>query len=399
MRRGAWHQCGDRSQKLVQEQLGQGNGVGAIISPRDLAFQNAEAYADEYRTLGAEVLLNQQFYIPDFANENLASYPVSQHRAAVSQMNQISDASLDVLADDLELSNRTLGVSALIAPAVIYEAARGDIVQLNARMFSAAKRAGNALGVPTYATVVLGRSVTSSMQTLSPVLSQVTGLDADGWYLVFQFDAPRIPSAQDDVERAGKVLLTLACTGAPVLHAYAGPMSLLSLGFGATAAGVGHAQNTWQFTPERWQTPSGQGGGGDAPARFFSTGLWGTVIYPDETAVLPTAVQAQVMAHSPFSTAVAQRPPQDWSRWDANKHLVYVIGQTIGEIAEVSTARNCANAAVDVLRRAVALHETIHSAGVRLRDGTSNYQANWMAAIESTLRDAIADYNYLEMLA
>ena len=36
MRRGAWHQFGDRSQRLVLEQLQGGVGVGAIIAPATL---------------------------------------------------------------------------------------------------------------------------------------------------------------------------------------------------------------------------------------------------------------------------------------------------------------------------------------------------------------------------
>lgn len=269
MKRGTWHQCGDKSQKVVQEQLEHGNGNGVILSPRDLSRHNAKEYAEEYRKLGADVLLDQQFYVPDFSNKNLLSYPISQHRASISQLNQINNISLDLLAKDLEESNREIGVSALVAPAVIYEAARSDIVQLNAWMFSAAKRAGNVLGIPTYATIVLGRSVTSSMQTLASMLSQATALDADGWYFAFDFNASRIPSDRNDLERAGKALLSLACTGLPVLHAYAGPLALLPLGFGSTGAGIGQAQNTWQFTPERWQPTAGQGGGGDAPPRFF----------------------------------------------------------------------------------------------------------------------------------
>ena len=56
MRRGAWHQCGDRSQKLVEEQLQQNAGVGVIISPRDLSRKNAITYAARYQALGAELL-------------------------------------------------------------------------------------------------------------------------------------------------------------------------------------------------------------------------------------------------------------------------------------------------------------------------------------------------------
>jgi hypothetical protein len=398
MNRGAWHQCGDKSQKIVFEELQHGNGSGVIISPRDLARHKAEEYAKKYQDLGAQVLLDHQFYVPDFANTNLSSYPICQHRAAISQLHQISDAALDVLAKDLEESNRELGVAALVAPAAIYAAGRTDIVQLNARLFLAAKRAGDVLGIPTYATVVLGRSVTSSLQTLSPVLSQVTALDAHGWYFAFEFGADRIPSDQVDVELAGQALLTFACTGLPVLHAYAGPMSLLSLGFGASAAGIGHSQNTWQFTPDRWQPSSGQGGGGDAPPRFFSSGLWGTVIFPDETARLPAAVIPQVMTYSPFSDPVAQKPPQSWSRWDANKHLLYVIGKTIEQIARPNNARLCAHAADQLLDNAVSLHGQIAGSGLALADDTNSYQSNWRDALRTTLTNSSKDYDYLEML-
>lgn len=58
MRRGSWHQCGDKSQKLVKEELQSGVGVGVIISPRDLSFPNAVGYSNEYRDLGAAVLID-----------------------------------------------------------------------------------------------------------------------------------------------------------------------------------------------------------------------------------------------------------------------------------------------------------------------------------------------------
>ena len=49
MRRGPWHQFGDKSQKLVEEQLEHNVGVGVIISPRDLALHKAIEYAQKYQ--------------------------------------------------------------------------------------------------------------------------------------------------------------------------------------------------------------------------------------------------------------------------------------------------------------------------------------------------------------
>ena len=113
--------------------------------------------------------------------------------------------------------------------------------------------------------------------------------------------------------------MTLACTGRPVLHAYAGPLGLLSFGFGASAVGIGHSQNLWKFTRVRWQPTVAQGGGGDAPPRFFSTALWGTIIYPDETIQLSVNLRTQILTQSPFSAPVASNV--EWTRWDSGKHL------------------------------------------------------------------------------
>lgn len=397
MRRGPWHQCGDKSQKIVQEQLQNGVGVGVILSPRDLSMANAVRYADAYHDLGAHVLIDQQFYIPQFSNNNLTSYPTSRYRTSVSSLREIRDDELSRLAAALAETNEAVGADGVIAPAVVYEAARGDIVELNARLFSVAKSVGDERGVPTYATVVLGRSTTSSLNTVTSVLSQATALDADGWYYAFEFEPERVPSSGEAVYWSCVAGLTLACTGKPVLHAYAGPMALLSLGFGATGTAVGHWQNLWRFTPGRWQPPSGQGGGGDAPPRLFSTALWGTIVYPDETAQLSPDLRDQVLTHSPFFAPVAAGSPSQWPKWDANKHLVHVICSAVAEMAGTQNARANATDAIGRLRAAVALHSAIAHSGVALRDETDAYQANWVAALEQLLAINEDDFEFLSL--
>ena len=106
MRRGAWHQCGDRSQKLVEEQLQQKAGVGVIISPRDLSRKNAIAYAERYRALGAELLLDHQYYVPDFTNDRFDSYPISRFRKGVSSLNKISDQDLTDFRNELRIDHQ-----------------------------------------------------------------------------------------------------------------------------------------------------------------------------------------------------------------------------------------------------------------------------------------------------
>src|SRR6266446_4005404 len=98
MRTGTWHQFGDRSQTLALEQLKKGVGVGVILSPRDLNYDNAVSRASEYRDLGAHVLLDQQFYVPNFLNEKIDSYPTSPYRVAASKLHQLSENQLNKLS-------------------------------------------------------------------------------------------------------------------------------------------------------------------------------------------------------------------------------------------------------------------------------------------------------------
>jgi len=397
MRRGAWHQCGYHSAKLVEEQLQQGAGVGVIMSPRDLKRANAISYAERYRSLRAEILLDHQFYSPEFTNNQLESYPISQFRQAVSSLNRISDQDLTNFKNALRIDHEELKADAVIAPAVVYQAGRGDIVQLNARLFAASKCVADDLKIPVYATVVLGRSVTTSDQTLQTVLSQATALDSSGWYFSFEFEAERIPSIRETVRRCCVAGLTLACTGKPVLHAYAGPMGLLSFGFGATGVAIGHSQNLWRFTPDRWGTAAAQGGGGDAPARFFSNALWGTIIYPDEIRQLPAAIRDQVLTRSPFSAPVASN--LSWPRRVASKHLVYVLAQQFSTMAAETDPRTNARIAIALLKKACSLHAAIKESNVILGDKTNAYQANWKTALEDLLRDNQGDFDFFDLLS
>ena len=397
MKRGAWHQFGDRSQKLALEQLENGVGVGVIFSVRDLKWNNALAYAQRYKQLGADVLIDQQFYNPNFVNRNLESYPIFRYRQAISQLAQLSDVDLINIANELRNYHTQIGANGLIAPAVMYQAGRSDITELNRRLFEVSKTVGDEIGIPTYATVMLDRSVTASNQTVNKIISEVTALNSDGWYFGFEFNDERIPSSYELILRCCVAGLTLACTGKPVLYSYAGPMALLALGFGATGAAIGHSQNLWHFTRQRFEQTV-RSGGGDAPPRFFSKSLWGTIIYPDETAQLSANLRDRILNQSPYSIPTATG--LDWSRWDANKHIVSAICETVTEIANQSDdPRNNAQSAIDILGNAIQLHQEISDEGIILRDSSNNYQSNWKLAVENLLNDNSDDYDLLDLLS
>jgi hypothetical protein len=396
MRRGAWHQCGYNSQKLVGEMMQAGIGVGTIISPKDLALEKAKEYSTQYRALGNGVLLDPQFYEPEFGAGKLATYPTSAFRQSIGALGALQRNAISGLAQALESENRDIGCDAVISPAIPYQAARPDIVALNARLFEAAKAAGDAIGIPTYATVVLGQSATT-MDVAQGLLSSATALNAEGWYYGFEFDAQeRLPSDVEAVYRYCTAGLTLACTGKPVLHAFAGPLANISYGAGARAVGIGIWQNLWGFTRSKFQQTTAQGGGGDAPPRYFSAPLWGTIVHPDETLQLSAALQSQVMQHSPYSENLALSIT--WSKWEANKHFVHTIASATEPLAQKVNARQAMTSAIAALINANVLHTKIKTAGVQLRDNTDAYQSPWAAAGTRSLAQNSNDYDWLELL-
>lgn len=398
MRRGAWHQLGFNSQRVVLELLQGGLGVGAIVSPKDLALDNAISYADGYRAAGAGVLLDPQFYVPEFSAGKLSSYHMAQFRQSLTALGALSASAMKGLTDALRKENFKLGCDAVIAPAIPYEAARPDIAQLNARLFLAAKAAGDALRVPTYATVVLGNSVTTE-GVAAAILSSATAMNADGWYYAFEFDdAERIPTDVNTVFRYCAAGLTLACTGKPVLHAYAGPLANIAFGSGARGAAVGFWQNLWGFTRSRFQPADPQGGGGDAPPRFFSEPLWGTIVFPDEVLQLSAPLQNKVISHSPYSGPVSAAAGVQWQKWDSHRHMLHKIMEYSQALAAMADARAAMQKVVSDLAAANALHSQIANQGLIVRDSSNAYQPAWASAGTRLLNDNATEFTWLQML-
>jgi hypothetical protein len=393
MRRGVWHQLGFNTQIVVKDFLQA--GVGVIVSPKDLAHDKAIEHASQYKSDGADVLLDPQFYVPEYSAGKVGTYPTAAFRQSITTLGAVTERDLDGLARALEDENRKFGTSAVIAPALPYEAARPDIVALNSKLFRAAKKAGEAIGVPTYGTVAISQTL-SNMELVEKTLSGATAEEADGWYSTFEFKEERLPTDADDVFRFANASLTLACTGAPVLHAFAGPLSLLSFGSGATGTAVSFWQNLWGFNRERWkESADQQGGGGNAPPRYFSAPLWGTIVYPDETLLVDRELRREIMQATSFSGPTER--DLAWDKWESYRHLLLCVANNVTDIAAAATAKAAMEMAAARLEGAVNLHRRIER-NVALRDNTSKYQPVWLEVARRMLAEKAQDYEYFELV-
>lgn len=401
MKRGLWHQCGNRSQTIAMEQLKLGIGSGVILSPRDLSFKNAKQRASAMRKLGAEVTVDPQFYLPTSTVGTVKDWGLIVHRMSAAKLAKLSMQDVKALTKVIKQINEACACTAVVSPAIVYDAGQQTVVEANRKLYEAAREAGDALGIPTYCSVPVGHSVAQSNDEVIELLSRVTAFQPGGWLLAWEFNSGRVPSGAPRVRAFAKACLALAITGLPVLHSCAGPLALLSHAFGCTAAGICHSQNMWKLDRSRF-VASMSGGGGGAPPRYFSKALWGTIVFPDEYAALSPTLRKIVHTSSPFSKGVGINPPfarSQLPKWDAYKHLIYVIGTMVQELGAAESARRAAEVAKQVLEVSVATHAQIEAfMGVALKDETAQYQPTWLDALDGTLKHNKSDYDYLDLM-
>ncbi len=397
VRPGVWHQFGNRSQKLSREQLEAGIGVGTIVSPRDLSPEGAAKYAEQYRDLGAHVVLDPQFHSVEHSVGQLDKWSFDAVRQSVTAGQDLRADQVDRLATQLADVNARLGSAAVIAPSLVYQPGHPEVAALNEQLFRAARIAGDSLDKPVLGTIVVGQAALATDAAFTRLLSSATARAADGWYYAAEFGPDRIPSDPDRLLRALKGCLKLTAAGKPVLFGFAGPTALLAVAAGAAGVGIGHAQNLWRFE-DRLAPREGSGGGGNAPSRLFSRKLWSTIVYPDEVVLLPEHISTELVEESPFAAPLGVRPPvPPLSRWDAGKHLVWVIGDELQRQFEVRGARARAASIAATLGEALRLAQEIANAGVPIKDNTLAHQLPWKRVLDRLLEEGEPEFDVLEL--
>lgn len=399
-RDGVWHQLGYNLHKAAKELVEHGIGEGCILSAGDAEFSQHSRNAKMLRSAGSQVVIDTQFHTPSVTNARITSYPFNEARLLVTEEHRAGLLQLDQIAAAIEAVNREINAAAVLAPALIYEAGRPEIADLNGKLFTAAKIAGDALGVPTFATVSLDRAVLAAESELDRSMSHASSLGADGFYLCVEFSDSKIASTLHELTAFGRACLHLALMEKPLLHGYAGPMSILSPGFGASSVGLCAYLSMWQFSRDRLE-PS-EGGGRKHPPRFFSKSLWSRVVIPDDLHFMGPELREQVLYHSPFSEILkeADLSAVKWPRGQTEKHQVYVIGETVSGLLKVEGVRNRAEAANRFLDNAKMGHEHLKAHGISLRSiDETNFHATWMKALDSLLKTRLDDYDLLELLA
>lgn len=101
----------------------------------------------------------------------------------------------------------------------------------------------------------------------------------------------------------------------------------------------------------------------------------------------------------PFARPLSHQAPfPDLPRWEAGKHLVWLMGNTYARLLSIRSASDRADAVVSVVEGSIALVEEIRNEGVEeLKDGTDTYQEPWRNALARLKADAADDYTMLDL--
>lgn len=396
--RGAWHQLGYQSAATARDVFPKsgGGGVGAILSPKDEGWSGCQSDAAQFRRHGKSVMWDPQFFRLDFQNGYSADYLTNPYRVSLHRNGGLAVTDQSGLARALEITNRDLQTAAVIAPAVCVEASNSRSMDINELLFMLAKQAGDALGIPTLASIPIAASASASEAEIHTIIRRVTSWNAGGWYLLYDFDGNAVPSEFTRLQLWARTCLDLAATGKPLILGYQGLLSVVSVGLGAHGIALGQFQTLWHFDPNHWAgtTP---GPIRRASTKFFSVPLWHPLRFPDDFPTLPSPQADPFLTPSPWSQIPqARQVAARWGDADARRHFMYTTTQWIDAAMALPTPRERAIHAKEHLDQAMAHWVTLSR--LRYQTPHSLPHAEWSALLGWALTNRAQDYDWLDLL-
>ena len=401
MHKGVWYQLGDKGQKIAEELLKSSNGVGVVLSPRDISDAKAEEYGRSYRNNNAEVVFDPQLYVPqNSVGLHETHEEFMEFRVSASKLLKHSQSEFARLGAALRNVAKKYSCTAILSPAIALQAGQPEHLKLNIDLLDVAIESASKIGLPVYGVIPIGQSLALSQSELSSVISKYTSKKVDGWMLMMDLGQNGFSVDTVLLKSLGVSILRLAQTGVPVMHGCAGPHALLSSAFGASAVGIAHSKNMWHLPLSRF-IPSDGGGGGASATRVFSRALWSNFVYPDEFARLPSLLKEQIVESSKWVSIDLENDAiylaSDFRQWDANKHLLKIIGSEFSDLLSIDDLNIRCDLVEKRLSGSIVLHKLIGS-HYSVKDRASAHQSTWLSVLTDIRKMRKLDYQYLELL-
>ena len=385
-----YHQLGHQDEGRCLHMLQNGQGVGAILSPRHLDDNQLREYAQLFIHTGGELLVDPQFYNPVFLDEfddsplGLGDYTTHDLWNSSVQHSVVGR----ILA-----YQRELGVSRLIVPTPFArEGVTESWLDLVAGMTTVAREWLITEGedVPLLATLSVPAPITAAEDERARLLNRIVGFEVDGFYLALE--SSLFPADTDFLSGVLDMVFRLKQNRFTVLLGYSGYWAYLCFPFGLDAFASGGFDNRRSFSFLTWEIVE------SAPRRaprnrFCSTRLLGRISFSDEAELLHSKdLWAALDDGSPYASILFEgRPPSEvdaagqWKRAESFKHYLWTcwcLAESFLEKPRDDRIQQVRQLASEAQSRYLAFQQ----AGVRFRAGSqAGHIGAWVTAFENYL--------------
>lgn len=380
-----WVQQGYGKSDKIKRLYDAGLLGGVLLSPADEEPATLQATLES--TPDVEMLLDPQTYVYSIPGGTVRCHEA--HGLALPNLNWGMAASeVDAVVKAVIDANDRLGVTNLIAPTVVQRSLNDVWTSLALQM------ARTTLGVVggqrrVYVSAVIEEPALADWEDVANWLDIVTGLDADGFYVIVDrvtqspYPAMWNPSHLTNLLRLIYSLSQL--NEYEVLAGYSDIEGILQVAAGASGSAAGWFYSLRAFSDSKWQPSSG---GRQATPRAFSVGLLTPLLAVGEGEQVARSELAVDAYPDEAVRTVLSTNPEGWSLVNAGSHHLGALAMVVNDVAQ----QNPISARLDAVETRLA---DAHGRLVALEQQGVPFSGAYRQRLE-TFRRALDDFRALE---
>lgn len=224
-----------------------GRQSGVIIWPRTLKQDQIECHAREIRELGASLLFDSCFYVPDTTRWKILHLPYWDG-VDFNTADFAGREGFDFCRRVIEYQIETLNVTEVLLPGRYTNVRNDDWLQMHSNFAEAAGSMG--LDIPVYSTIALGPDLICDIPSFDAVLNELVDYPVDGVYFLYHSPNDAFLSNNDlFLMNLLSGLLSLSLANKEVILGYANQQDLLFAAAGVETIATGNYRNVRSFNP------------------------------------------------------------------------------------------------------------------------------------------------------
>lgn len=384
-------QIGWNGHNVAIENVEEGYADGAILSPVDHKKQKNKQIAEDISENGM-VLFDPQFYIPrvgETKEQRMGTYDYFDEYGGDEFDTQ--ETSHSELASKLIEIQDELETDAYISPArmidIFSESKISEWKSFTNSFLDKVEEEGR--DIPVLVSLPLDSDAIIEPENREKILSHVTQVDADGFYVSVEFDGERRHPLRgmSYVFAYLYVMKTLKKNRYEVLAAHTHQVAHLLYGVDVDAFASGHYKNLRTFDERRWN-PEDEGGGSPV-VRYYSDKILNDIRIDQGISLLYQRQEFldDIRMNSPYEqTLFGEGPPEEsgWAlregSWD---HYIWACSQIRDRYRGVDSQERREELVEEKIQNARELYEEMEENGIMLSEPDEDIFDDWQAAFQS----------------